>query len=62
MIKSNTTDSLRTQREIEQENKPTRYRKYLLKTIRINWEKDDIDQKGLPDNSENLRNTIGPYS
>ena len=35
------------------------FREYQRKTTRINWDKDGIDQKGLLDNSEDLRNDIG---
>ena len=46
----------------EQENKPTSYREYQLKTTRINWDNGGIDQKGSPDNSEDLQNAFGPNS
>ena len=59
MIKSNTIDSNNTKRQ--QENRSTRYREYWLKAIGINWDKGSIDQKGFPDNNEDLRNAIGPY-
>ena len=39
----------------QQENRPPSYREYYLKTARINWDKGGIDQKGLPDNSEDLQ-------
>ena len=35
------------------------FREYQRKTTRINWDKGGIDQKGLLDNSEDLRNDIG---
>ena len=42
--------------------RPTSYREYQLQTARINWDKGGIGQKGFPDNNEELRNAIGPYS
>ena len=66
VIKSSITDSLRIhrerEREREQKNRPTSYREYWLKTARINWDKDGIDQKEFPYNSEELWNVISPYS
>ena len=65
MIKSNTTDSLKIQKNMQenrQENRSTSYREYQQKTTGINWDKDGIVQKGFLDNSENLRNATGTYS
>ena len=42
------------EREREQKNRPTSYREYWPKTARINWDKDGIDQKEFPYNSEEL--------
>ena len=60
MVKSNSTDSLRIQRNS---------RKIGLlaieswqKTTGINRDKDSIGEKDFPDNSEDLRNAIVPYS
>ena len=46
----------------QQENRPTSYREYQLTTTGINWGKDSIDQKGFPDNGEDLQNAISPYA
>ena len=56
VIKSNTTDSLRIERDSRKID--------LLATenTRINWNKGNIDQKGLPDNGEDLQNIIFPYA
>ena len=44
----------------QQENRPTSYREYQLTTTGMNWGKDGIDQKGFPDNGEDLQNAISP--
>ena len=46
----------------QQENRSTSYREYQQKTTGINFDKGGIGQKGFTDNSEDLRNAIGPYS
>ena len=57
VIKSNITDTLRIERDSKKigqlaiENTSKRY-----------WVKDGIGQKGFPDNAEDLRNAIDPYS
>ena len=33
-----------------------------INTSRINWDIDSIGQKGFPDNTDDLRNAIGPCS
>ena len=43
------------------ENRPSSYREYQPKATAINWDIDGIGQKGFLDNSEGLRNIIGPY-
>ena len=44
----------------QQENSPTDYKEYQLKTTGINWDKDGIGQKEFPDNSEDLQNALTP--
>ena len=47
----------------QQESRPTSYTEYKRQmTTGINMDQDGIGQKGFPDNSEDLRNAIGPYS
>ena len=46
----------------QEENRPTSYGEFSLKTTGINWYKGGIGQKGFFDNSEDLQNTIGPYT
>ena len=38
------------------------YREFQQKTTEINLDIDGTGQKGFPDNIEDLRNAIGPYS
>ena len=53
-LSKNTQREREREREREQKNRPTSYREYWLKTARINWDKDGIDQKEFPYNSEEL--------
>ena len=46
----------------QQKNRTVSYTKYKQNKTVINWNKDDIDQKGFPDNNEDLRNVTSPYS
>ena len=46
----------------QQENRPTSYRVYQLKTVGVNCDKSGIGQKGFRNNSKDLRNATGPYS
>ena len=60
MIKSNTTDSLRIQKD-SREVGLLAIENTSKNSTGINWDKDGIGQKGFPDNNEGLRNAIGPY-
>ena len=46
----------------QQENGSNGHAENYLQTTEINWDKGGIGQKWFPENSDDLRNAIDPYS